>query len=186
MSASKLPFHFYLLAFNGPEECNWQPFGRKIGTLVEPTRKRDKYDYGHDIDIDLSIVCEDPSKLNKEALPRVLGFFIPVRYLESGEFDAFLQRFTAVMKRLAPYAELIAKQGFSLHYVTKDEHKLPNAKNMKQLHKELSAMLDPGVLLRHDLVRREDKFEEVLSTTLAGLTGNKLLRPIFTREPGAT
>jgi hypothetical protein len=47
-------------------------------------------------------------------------------------------------------------------------------------------MLDPSVLLRHDLVRREDRFDEVLSTTLAGLTGNKLLRPIFTQEPGAT
>jgi hypothetical protein len=179
MSPSKLPFHFYLLVLNGPEECNWRPFDSKIGALVEPTRKRDKYDYGHDIDIDLSIVCEDPAKLNKEALPRVLGFFIPVRYLESGEFDAFIQRFSDVMKRLAPHSETIAKQGFTLHYVTEDEYKLPNAKNMKKLHKELSAMLDPGVILRHDLVRKEDRFDDVLATTLAGLTGNKLLRSMF-------
>jgi hypothetical protein len=174
-----MPFQFYFLVFDGPEECDWKPFGTKIGALVEPTRKRDQYDYGHNIDIDLSIVCRDPAKVNNESLPRVLGFFIPARYLENDEFEAFLQRFIEVVNRLAPYSESVEKHGLSLNYILKDEFKLPNNENMKRLHKELSLRLDHNVPIRHDFVRKEHRFDEIISSSLTEMTINKRLQPLF-------
>jgi hypothetical protein len=168
------------MVFDGPEECNWAPFDTKIGALAEKTRKKDRFEY-HNIDIDLSIVCLDPAKVNDEALPRVLGFFIPVRYLEGDEFDLFLQRFIAVLNRLAPHSEAIAKQGLTFHFVTKDEFKLPNAKNRKRLRQEVSLRLGSSVPVRHDFVREEHRFDEIVHATLADLTDNQLLLPLLTR-----